>query len=197
MIQTTTLILLLFISPLAIAEVKSPETSKTETSVAETTPEATTEMPNINKGNVAVAGSLGLAYSSYTGAIYFLNPSAEYFVLNSFSVGGTVQSTISKHSRSFGMGPSLSYYFWQNKKWASYIGAGALYTTVRTENISNQYTAVSQYWSANGTLGLNYFLTPSVSFGPVFNYDYTFPDDNPKSVGSSYSTLIFKLSVFL
>jgi hypothetical protein len=52
-------------------------------------------MPNIQQGNISVGGNLGMGYSTYSQAIYYVNPTAEFFVLNRLSMGGTVESSFS------------------------------------------------------------------------------------------------------
>ena len=157
------------------------------------------ELPNIKQGNVQVSGSFGAGYSSYSRATYYLNPTAEYFVANRFSIGGSIESSISSNYSSYGIGPSLSYYFWRSDKWAAVIGTGVLYNS--TNGSTNYYTYSSTYqmesWSAIGKLGLSYFINPSVSFGPIFSYQSVINRNPTEVYGATTSNLLFQLSIFL
>lgn len=151
------------------------------------------ESPNLNKGNVQVGGSLGASHSSFATTIS-LNPSVEYFVVDRLSMGGTIQLSSSEFSSTVGGGPSFTFYFAKGQKWASYLGAGALYIS---EEDRRQGYFPYQYWSGSGKLGVNYFFAPSVAFGPTLRYNHSFDDRIRFEELRGFSTLLFQFSVYL
>lgn len=154
------------------------------------------ELANINRHNMEVGGTFGAGYSSYSGGTFNLNPTIEYFVSTHFSIGGTVNFSNSDLFYTLGVGPSASYYFWQNQKWAAKVGLGLSYMTSESDDSSE--SALRTSVSGRGKLGINYFINPAVSFGPEYTYAKTL-DRNYKGLGDTvgYSTLLFQLSVFL
>jgi len=152
--------------------------------------------PNIKSGNLAVGGSFGSGYSTYSNVTFYLNPTLEYFVIDRLSLGGSIYYSNSSTYKSYGLGPSFSYYFWQQERWAAFFGGGAVYHDTFD---GSYYSGYYNYWTAQAKLGLNYFVYPTVAFGPFLSYGHTFSNQNSDiSVSdSNYGQLLFQFSVFL
>lgn len=179
------------LSALAInTENVTTPTSSTEISSIPAMTSSEIAPANIRKGNVAVGGDLGASYSTYSGSTLYLNPSAEYFIADRFSIGGMLTTTLSENFQSYGIGPSATYYFWNQNKWAASTGLAVRYSTSNSE-----YDNSSSYWTGMAKFGMGYFATPSVSFGPQLTVYHDIGDS--KASSSTWSTLLFQFNVYL
>ena len=171
---------------------ESPEVAASGTEKSELPTMTSSEIApaNIRKGNVAVGGDLGASYSTLGGSTVYLNPSAEYFIADRVSVGGTLTSTLSENYKSYGIGPSATYYFWNQGQWAASTGLA-----IRYSNSSSEYDRNSSYWTGVARLGAGYFATPSVSFGPQLTIYRDIGDGDASA--STWSTLLFQFNVYL
>jgi hypothetical protein len=129
---------------------------------------AATEFANINQGDVRVGGSLGVGYSTYSSTIVSVNPYAQYFFADNVAAGLDVDMFFSNNESSYGVGPVLSYYFWNSEKWAAYIEQKFKYFTSEVHDQSLLKT--DPYWRTYTTLGANYFFAPYAALGPAFTY---------------------------
>lgn len=160
-----------------------------------TTNYSNTENTYLTKGTVEVGGSLGLGYGSSSGFSSTLNPRAEYFFSDSLSVGGSAAIYSNSNENIYGLGPSFSYYFSKTAKTAAYAGASIQYN--KSTFNDNDYL---RYFA---TLGMKYFLTSSVAFGPELSYSTystTYTDTiNSYTVQSSNTSLDlrFQFSIYL
>ncbi len=178
------------VDTMATETVKAATATPSETSAIPTMTSSETAPANIRKGNVAVGGDLGASYSTFGGSAVYLNPSAEYFIADRLSVGGTLTSTLSENYQSYGIGPSATYYFWSQNKWAASTGLA-----IRYSNSSSEYDSSSSYWTGMAKLGIGYFATPSVSFGPQLTIYRDIGDGDTSA--STWSTLLFQFNVYL
>lgn len=114
----------------------------------------------ITQGHVQVAGSG--SYSSSSGNIrsqtrLFLAPSVEYFIMDHFSLGGSLNwLSISDTPSDVSFGPSATYYFFESDRWAGSLEFGAAFGL--SESAYDSFIS--------GGLGLRYFFVPSVAIGP-------------------------------
>lgn len=146
---------------------------------------------NTAPGNVAVGGGFGFTHTEFSGGTFYINPVAEYFVWENVSVGGTLQLSIGRDYRYYGIGPSISYYFWRSENWVALVGGQLEYT--RSENVSSGSASDSVY--ANLKLGALNFLTPSVAFGPELLLESRIAPSSSSS--NNFLSLRFQLAVFL
>ncbi len=149
-------------------------------------------LANVRKGNVAVGGDLGVSYSSYDGSSVFLNPSAEYFIADRFSVGGTLSFTFNSQYQSYGIGPSATYYFWNQGQWVASAGLGVRYAASRDDDAP--YVREYSNWLGMAKLGLGFFATPAVSFGPQLTI---YQDLASRYSDSGWGSLLFQFNVYL
>ena len=164
-----------------------------ETSAVPTMTSSEIAPANIRKGNVAVGGDLGASYSTLGGSTVYLNPSAEYFIADRFSIGGTLTSTLSDNYKSYGIGPSATYYFWNQNQWAASTGLAIRYSASNYED--GQYDSRNTNWTGVAKLGVGYFATPSVSFGPQLTIYRDIRDGTTSA--STWSTLLFQFNIYL
>lgn len=123
----------------------------------------------ITKGHMEVGGS-GFYEAAVDGPDSFeISPKIEYFVLNRFSVGGTLSYYDQAGLPSIiEVGPSITYYLTHTSKWAISIDQSVRY--VKPEEGDNYVL---------GTTGLafDYFFTESIAFGPAVQARYFFNGD--------------------
>ena len=178
------------VDTMATETAKVEAAAPSETSAVPTMTSSEISPANIRKGNVAVGGDLGASYSTLGGSTVYLNPSAEYFIADRVSVGGTLTSTLSENYKSYGIGPSATYYFWNQNKWAASTGFA-----IRYSNSSSEYDRNSSYWTGVARFGAGYFATPSVSFGPQLTIYRDIGGGDAST--STWSTLLFQFNVYL
>ncbi len=122
-----------------------------------------TSAANLNKGNIEVGGGFSWSQDNASGssnAYYSIEPRAEYFIADSFSVGGNLsyagQNGPYGYS-GFGMGPSASLYFYQQGGTAGYFAQSILF---------EKYSSIEKtYMRGATTLGVKFFAVPAVAFG--------------------------------
>ena len=143
---------------------------------------------NINKGDTSVGGSVTLSYNTVGGTYFYVNPNAQYFIADNFSLGGSISYTSYSGSNIgyVNLGPAMTYYFWSQEKMAAFLGVD--FTVNATSNSSNNVTF-------DGDIGLDWFVVPTVAFGPKIQFSHTFI--NPDSASNSYYSLLAMFSVFL
>ena len=150
-----------------------------------------TELPNVNKGNWAVGGDFGAGYSTtYSQGSLYVNPTAEYFVIDRLSIGGVIQSSFSSDYTNIGIGPSATWHYWQSDRWTATVGLSAVYSEGNYKKSSFDYSS----WTGTAKLGANYFITPSVSFGPFLSHQRNIKDFDPNG---GFTSLLFQFSIFL
>jgi hypothetical protein len=138
--------------------------------------------PLINKGNWFVDGSGRLSW--YGGLAkkylsYDVSAELEYFLADRFSLGGgTAVDGGDGTSTYAGIGPSATYFFWQDDQWAASVGAG----------VTVGLTAASADAVLSAESALRYFLTPSLAIGPGFRLRHV------SDGGGSYQRYIFFVS---
>lgn len=146
--------------------------------------------PNLGKGHWTVGGNFGVLYSTYSSATYFVNPEAEYFATDRLSLGGTLNASTWSSGSSIGLGPSFSYYVLKSDRWASSIGGSLVYSR------DNWGSSTDRQWTANGRIGLEYFLTPSVSFGPRVQVSRVL-NQSELGLPSTQTSALFQFSIHL
>ena len=118
------------------------------------------KLKNINQGNWEVGGNLGIGYSSISGTIIDTNPRFQYFFIKNLSFGATVEYDRSSKSERISIGPSMSYYFWESGKWATYFGQNIVWSKYSGNYLNGSSKAIGQ-----SSIGVNYFVFPSVALG--------------------------------
>lgn len=155
---------------------------------AEDAPAASAAALPLNRGNWEVAGSASFTRNVRTNQRYLsLTPHAEYFVLNRLSAGGTLAYVDDNIlGTTYGIGPSATYYITHTETMAVSIDQSILW--------SKPFTGDNYVMGATG-VALDYFITPSLAFGPELQAMYYFngglnkPDDAVR--------LSFAFSMFL
>lgn len=150
--------------------------------------------PKVNRGDVMVGGSLGFSYSTYSKLTFELNPTVEYFVADRLSLGGTVGLMFSESYNSYLVGPSATYYFWKEDRLTANVGAEIRFGYFEYDNGAGRVTENAT--TGRFRIGLNYFLTPEVSLGPVFTLDKAF-GSGQSSTAIDNSTLKVQFQIHL
>lgn len=137
------------------------------------------EEKNIYKGNLKIGGSAGIVYhpsDTYAGnrLLFRLEPSVHYFVQNRLSLGATGSYQRNSQSSFYEIGPEVSYYFWDQGKWASYASQ-AILTGRYSYRDPNWKFSESLPLQGSTKLGIQYFFTREVAFGTLVSYDYALP----------------------
>lgn len=140
--------------------------------------------PNLKQGNWEVGGSFALGYSTSSGFVGYLDPRGLYFFSDrlaaGLSAGLSFTSARSTNSVNGVVGPALSYYFWKQERLATYLSQDILF-------------GIGSGALSKSALGLNYFFTPSVSFGPSIQYQQFI---GPES-GNGFLQIRGNFSIFL
>jgi hypothetical protein len=126
----------------------------------------------ITKGHWTISGGASLSYNTGgSGANLAIYPSAQYFVMDHLSVGGEAFVGLNSSYNTFGLGPAMTYYFGESERAVWFVSQAILYNRYHYDAGSLNYTETN--WSSHTSLGMNYFLTPSVAVGPraVFNWN--------------------------
>jgi hypothetical protein len=119
----------------------------------------------VTQGHWKVGGSFG--YSSYGSSDWAasISPSAEYFFIDRLSFGGGASgSWASQGYTSTALAPSLTYYFLVQNQFGYYLN--------QTVNFSSSNYGGNGQTYFGTTIGMNYFFTPSVAFGPSVLWTY-------------------------
>lgn len=121
---------------------------------------------NINEGNWEVAGSGSLSYYSYVGSsdntYLYLSPQAQYFFMDQFSAGINLSYSRLGGSNFLSMSPEFTKYFSVQEKLAPYVSVAPI-------GLSSGKSS-SPYFFSFVNIGVKYFLTDSVAFGPALQY---------------------------
>lgn len=164
--------------------------------LADDTPVTPTTALPLNMGNWEVAGSATYTRNVRSNQRYLsIMPHAEYFFANRFSAGGTVQYTDDNvFGTTWGIGPSATYYITHTERWALSIDQSILWSNSVSAVGSRSISGGNYVQGATG-LAFDFFLTPSIAFGPALRAYYYFnggvdkPDDAVQ--------LAFNFSLFL
>lgn len=116
-----------------------------------------------------------------------LSPKVEYFVLNRFSVGGTLRYTDGGSINSqIEVGPSVTYYLTHTSKWAISIDQSIRYAK---PEVGDNFIA------GETGLAFDYFFTESIAFGPAVKALYYFNGDT--SAPGDATRFLLNFSLFL
>ena len=154
-----------------------------------------TSMQNTLAGNYQVGGNASWVKKSNTPSLFTVNPLAEYFLANGFSLGGTLNYTSdSDNNNTLGVGPSATWYLWQQERHAVYAGVGVMYDT---SSSGGSNSSTNNYWASDVKLGYNYFFTPSVALGPVYMWHHQYKNDSSSVANSDTQTVAVQFSMYL
>ena len=139
--------------------------------------------PRINQGDWILGGSLSLTAASHSSTYFVGNAEAEYFVADRLATG-------------------LQYTYYATSGYSAYLAAPMATFHFRAGDIAvpylsvmpfefGRYTGSSAYYASAGRLGVKFFLTDSVAFGPAVDYQHIWA----RGVRSASDTFIF-LAVF-
>ncbi len=151
--------------------------------------------PKVNQGDLMVGGSLGFSYSTFSRLTFELNPTIEYFIVDRLSVGGTIGLALNEASNRYLVGPSATYYFWKDDRLTANVGAELRFGQQEHDYFdTGRRTDTST--SGRFRLGLNYFLTPEVSIGPLLTFDKEF-ENSASPAAFENSTLKVQFQIHL
>jgi hypothetical protein len=125
------------------------------------------EAANINKGDWELGGSVSFSHlrgNDTSSTTYRLSPTAQYFLADHFSAGLSLSFVDWTGGGSyFDVGPEFTRYFMVHEQMAPYFSLNPI-TWTRIGGLS--------YFKSAAALGLKFFLTDSVAFGPEVEYTY-------------------------
>jgi hypothetical protein len=133
--------------------------------------------PNIYKGALNMAGSLTLGSDEFGNSYTQVSPMATYFIMPQLAVGASVEINSYSGTSNYTLGPIADYYFFHRDRLAASGGAGLFF-------YNNTHTGSGQYYIGQVNAKFDYFLTPSVAFGPGFFFNLPF--SAPSGVKSNY-----------
>jgi len=129
---------------------------------------ASSFQPNLLKSNWATGGSLGFEHFGSTSTIdsynqFKLSLNVKYFVVDHLALG--LMANVTTHDAGSSdtvanLGPAATYFFWTQDRLAAFVTGNARFGL-------NDATLVS---ILEGAVGIQYFFTQSVAFGPEFYF---------------------------
>ena len=148
----------------------------TQTAFADDAPAGPSAALPLNTGNWEVAGGASFTRNVRTNQRFLsVTPHAEYFFVNRFSAGGTIVYTDDNVlGTTYGIGPSATYYITHTERWALSLDQAVVW--------SKPYVGDNYVQGSTG-LAFDFFVTPSIAFGPELKAYYYFngglnkPDD--------------------
>jgi len=162
--------LVLIVSNTAVAATEST------VSISRSQDQRRSALANINQNNVELGGTIDFGYSVVGGSLFQINPTVRYFVIDRLALGVTGNFITSAVSTYLNMGPSVVYHFWSNERVSTYVGQDFLYN-LNEYNDYSYNSSISTRWTSETKLGMNYFITPVVAFGPRVSYLRNFASD--------------------
>jgi len=127
---------------------------------------------NILEGNWNIGGDLDADYSALNGFTYDFEAQFHYFFIDKVSAGASLslQNTKLDFSNITFLGFSANYYFLERKKYVFLLGQSFLVEAVGRRH---SIRVISQ-----SSLGVEYFLSPSVSLGAKVLYTFLISGDS-------------------
>lgn len=151
---------------------------------------------NILAGDLKVGGGFDISYGDRQATTISLSPSVEYFVADHLSVGGglTLSHVTSFRSTTWSIGPTATYYFWSQDRIALFFSQG-IFVSHSSEGTQDTVT----YASSTSQLGADYFIIPSVAFGPALQWRHAFSESTESADIGSQNTysLIGRFAIHL
>lgn len=163
-----------------------------ETSQMVSSPMASNGIANINKGNIEIGGSFSISKNNNESSTnYYLAPSVEYFFVDNISIGGTLSLSglsggKSTDYSSYGIGPSASYYFFEQGTTAFYLSQSVTFNKWTNDGETSSLNV------GNTSLGIKLFMVPQVAFGIALSTSYAIDSTkdqyiNSTALGGSFS----------
>lgn len=129
---------------------------------------------SIYRGNWEVSGGFGAEYKDGLGLYLRASPAGKYFLIDRLAVGLSSSLFLSGTLSNVGVGPEVSYYFYETEKMAMYFSQGLQYAEARfLGNNKDQFSS----FSSKTSFGMAYFLNENVSFGPELTYTTYFNEE--------------------
>jgi hypothetical protein len=161
--------------------------------LATATVHAADHVATLDKGNTQLGGRFSWSQtdtdrnsSNYISTL-LIAPSAECFIMDNFSLGGTLTYLSNKVSSStsndfLGIGPSATFYFGAHDDLAYYFHQVIIYT---------QQLATSNQGATYGTsdLGVRFFANSKVAFGIGVDYNYNIGIQGTSTFGQVNASL--------
>lgn len=153
----------------------------------------------IGKGSWIISGSAGansqhIQGNDQTVTTISLAPSALYFVSPGLAIGGSASvgyfNSSSNSSKSFGIGPSIRYYFGdQAAKTFPFVSATIAPTWTSTDPKNSSVSSTSGHNTlAEGTVGVTHLLVPHVGITGEAYYDHLSFDADVGPIHASQSS---------
>jgi len=139
---------------------------------------------NIQQGNWEVGGALNLSRGSGE-TLFYVSPSAQYFMVDRFSLGFDAGWATQTHGTSFySFGPVVTSYFLVQEALAPFVSL-----TPIEWNRSGSLT----YYTSTLKLGVKYFLTESVAVAPLLRFQRVHESDRIRAANSGALQVLFSI----
>lgn len=126
---------------------------------------------NVNEGNWEVGGGWDLSRSSGRTS-FTVRADGQYFFADQLSAGLDTSYYHSGAYDAYSLGPVVTKYVWADEKLFPYLSMLPI-----ALNKSGSYT----YASSRARVGVKYFFTDSVAFGPAAEYTHYWESDRMRS----------------
>lgn len=134
---------------------------------------------NINQGNVEIGGvaTVNHTRSRSLGTTSFqIGANAQYFLVDHISVGAELDYAHASSFNIYSIAPAASFYFAVQDQMAPYV-------MVKPLELYDSSSARLNL-SSGLRLGVKFFLTDSVAFGPALNYEHTWSTNRTSTIDS-------------
>lgn len=112
---------------------------------------------------------------------------SNFFILNRFALGFGGEIFSNSHSTVGLIGPNALFYFFNHGQVGAYLGANYRFAVGSSTSLKA---------AAQGTLGAEYFVVPSVGIGPAFFYTRNFMESQYNADFTQYG-FSFGLNIYL
>ncbi len=138
----------------------------------------------ILRGDAEINPEAALGYSSFGGLRLDANLSYRYFFFDNISIGGILGFRRSDLSKSYKVGLSGRWYFYETQRWA-YSFTQNIIADNYSYNLGGSMNGQGTTIHGNSAIGSHYFFTPNVSLG--INLEYAYPIGGSRSRGEFVS----------
>ena len=148
----------------AAARAAAPRATAAPAATSYRAPASISEETNLREGNIAVSvdSTLSITLPNKGDNTTQLYLGAEYFLKDAFSLGGAFGVNSTNVANTFTLGPSASYYFWNQGKLAAGAHTGLLLANSSPKSGGSNTTYFNFNLGASG----HYFIIPAISVGP-------------------------------
>ena len=141
--------------------------------------------PRLNQGDWILGGAASLQFVSSGPSYFSMSPEVEYFVVNKVAVGLAASGAVVGSQNSFFFSPEITLHTKAGDTVVPYL-------TIKPYELGTG-SGFGTYYTSAGRIGVKFFLTDSVSFGPAFEGRHYWPRNGGASSNTGTLYGVFSL----